>query len=141
MWKFLSASLVAVAAFCAPAHADLFRPLDRGGRLGDYLERIVAASGQRHEIRGDCMSACTLWLGHRGACVAPDAVLWFHAARDPGRALLQENPWRAMSAHGNQTLLSFYPPRVRAVVKQWLQSPDYHTLSGAQLIALGVPAC
>ncbi len=141
MGKRFCALLACVFAFAAPARADFLRPLDRGGRIGDYVERIVAASGRRHAIRGDCMSACTIWLGHKGTCVTPDAMLWFHGANDPLRAMRDGNPWRTISEKGNAALLAWYPPRVRAVVRPWLRSPEYRTLSGAQLIALGVPAC
>ncbi len=131
--------VLAVAA--ALAASAIARPLDSGGRIGDYIERIVSASGKRHEIRGDCMSACTLWLGHAGVCVAPDAKLWFHAPRDAGSSRFQGSSVRSSKQSGVKTLMAFYPPRVRVVVQPWLLSSEYHTLTGAQLIALGVPAC
>lgn len=138
----VGAAVAAALVASNPAQAfDFFRPMDRGGRIGDYMERIVAQAGQPYVIAGDCMSACTMWLGHRGTCVMPDAVLWFHGASDRSAELADGNPWRAISATGNATLLSMYPPRVRAVVRPWLASPDFHTLTGTQLAALGVPLC
>ncbi|MCX7899315.1 MAG: hypothetical protein N2444_04395 [Methylocystis sp.] len=145
----IGAALAKIATFAffalifgASAFAfDFSRPMDRGGRIGDYIGRIVSQAGRRHVISGDCMSACTMWLGHKGTCVTPDAVLWFHAATDPLQAMRNENPWRTISAPGNRALLGMYPPRVRAVVSPWLESPDYHTLTGTQLAALGVPLC
>lgn len=137
-------AVIALSAIAPLAQAngfDLDRGLDRGGRIEDYLARIVARAGRPHVISGDCMSACTMWLGHRGTCVTPDAVLWFHAASDRLQAMRQENPWRTISGSGNAALLAMYPPRVRAVVRPWLESPDYHTLTGTQLAALGVPLC
>ena len=131
----------ACLGFVAPAQAQWFRPLDRGGSIAAYLMDIHAAAGRRHEIRGDCMSACTMWLGHRGVCVAPDAVLWFHGASDGVQAMRQANPWRAIDPQANAALLAMYPPRVRAVVAPWLDSPAWRTLTGVELIALGVPAC
>lgn len=125
----------------APAFAfDFGRSMDRGGEIGVYLRRVATHSG-RHVISGDCMSACTLWLGHRGTCVTPDALLWFHAASDRAQGMRTENPWRTISVTGNLALLSMYPARVRAVVRPWLASPEFHTLTGAQLAALGVPLC
>lgn len=135
------AIIAGASLFAAPAFADWSRPLDRGGKIGDTLMQIMATSGQRHEIRGDCMSSCTMWLGHRGTCVTREAKLWFHAAQDGRASMRYGNPWRTISAEGNATLLAFYPPRVREVVRPWLQSPEYRTLTGAQLIALGVPEC
>ncbi len=117
------------------------RSLDRGGQIRFYIQKLAAASGQLHEIRGDCMSACTIWLGHKPVCVAPDATLWFHQASDPSLELVSGNPWRWKSATGNLALSTFYPPRVLAVVRSWLESPEFHTLSGRELIALGIPEC
>lgn len=112
-----------LALLAIPAHA---RPIDNGGRIGDYIERIVAASGQRHEIAGDCISACTMWLGHRGTCVYPDAELWFHSSGDP---------------RGDAALKAFYPPRVLAFGAPMLNSQTLTGVSGRQLIRLGVPSC
>ena len=120
---------------------DLGRPLNRGGDIATFEQSISAASGRPHVIAGDCMSACTLWLGYRNACVTPDAVLWFHAAVDWGAVSMGGNPWRAISPAGNARLLGSYPKRVREVVRPWLDSPDYKTLTGAQLAALGVLLC
>ena len=96
--------VLAVAA--ALAASAIARPLDSGGRIGDYIERIVSASGKRHEIRGDCMSACTLWLGHAGVCVAPDAKLWFHAPRDAGSSRFQGSSVRSSKQSGVKTLMA-----------------------------------
>lgn len=140
-----AAGAVALSAFvicAAPASAfDFDRPLDRGGSIADHMQRIVESAGRPHVISGDCMSACTMWLGHKNTCVTPDAVLWFHAASDRSREMLDDNPWRTISVSGNETMLAMYPPRVRAVVRPWLQSPDFHTLTGRELAALGVPLC
>lgn len=138
----LTACAVAAQIACSnAASADWFRPLDRGGAMSDYVSRIASSVGQRHEIRGDCMSACTMWLGHSNACVAPDAVLYFHGASDALRAMRSSNPWKSISAEGNAALMAFYPARVRSVVRPWLQSPEFKTLTGAQLIQLGVRSC
>jgi len=53
------------------------------------------------------------------------------------------NPWLWKSTEGNRILLNAYPARLRAFVVDngWLETPEMHTLSGAQLTALGVPAC
>lgn len=119
----------------APAALDWFnpgRPWDRGGDVGTYLQRIVASSGQPHVIAGDCMSACPMWLGHKGTCVTPDALLYFHGASTD-----QFSP----SPVGNAVLLSMYPPRVRAVVAPWLNSRAFHALTRLELARLGVPLC
>lgn len=123
------------------AHAfDFARPLDRGGGIAAYQGRILTETGQ-HVIDGDCMSACTMWLSHKKTCVTAHAVLWFHAAAGTMQLTRGANPWRAISSKGNRALLNAYPPRLRAVVEPWLRSPDFHTLTGLQAAALGVPLC
>lgn len=118
-------AVLILLAMCAPAVA---RPLDNGGYIHDYVHRIIAASGQRHEIRGDCVSACTMWLGHKGTCVYPDATLWFHSSGDP---------------RGDAALRAFYPPRVLAFVERngLLASRQLRGVPGWQLIRLGVERC
>lgn len=112
-----------LALLAIPAHA---RPIDNGGRIGDYIERIVAASGQRHEIAGDCISACTMWLGYRWTCVRPDAELWFHAGSIPV---------------ATETMFAMYPPRVKRLVWPFMLSHHLVGVPGWQLIRLGVPRC
>ncbi len=127
-------ALALLIGLTLPASAQWGRPRDTGGEIGERILEIVAAAGSRHEIRGDCMSSCTMWLGAFGACVYPDAVLWFHSARGPGGDLSQV---------GNRALLTFYPPRVRRAVLAggYLNSPTLRPMTGVQLIRLGVPAC
>src|SRR6266852_8069041 len=61
---------------------------DRGGQIGDYLNKYHALreNGDRVMIDGTCASACTMLLGvipRNRICVTPRAVLEFHAAWDP----------------------------------------------------------
>jgi hypothetical protein len=114
------------------------RHLDRGGRVAFYEEDIAKASGP-HVISGDCMSACTLWLGYRHSCVEPDAVLWFHAVSWSRTT----NPWANIDPDASEKILNYYPPRLRAFLKAkgWMERPDYNTLSGVELARLGVPLC
>lgn len=139
----VAAGFVLSAAAFTPqqaASAPWGRPIDTGGGIGDRVREILASRGARHEIAGDCMSACTMWLGARKACVQPDAVLWFHGATG-GRAAYGGGGDR--SETGNQALLAFYPPAVRRVVvtNGWLDSSTLRPLTAAQLVRLGVPAC
>lgn len=108
--------------------------------MASYLQEISNTKG-RKAIRGDCMSACTLWLGYKDTCVEDDAVLWFHGASDPIRQMRYANPWKAISETSNLVLLQHYPDKVRQVVRPWLESPEYKTLSGVELHALGVARC
>lgn len=133
---------IALALSAPQARADwLGRDMDRGGGVAAYQSQIAAAAGKRHVISGDCMSACTLWLAHKNTCVMPDAVLWFHGAAQGVLRGAAINPWREVSSYGNSVLLANYPPRVREAVRPWLQSREYHTITGRELAALGVPLC
>ena len=130
-------TLAALAlAFTLPAQA---RPLDRGGLISRYQQEIAAARGP-HVIAGDCLSACTLWLGYRGSCVEPDAVLWVHSASSgwPDR-----NPWADRNAIGSAIMADSYPPALRRLVLAhgWLATPEFHTLTGREVIGLGARAC
>lgn len=142
--RILGVAVLAASILSSEARADFFdfgRPLDQGGRIASYVARIGASTASRHVISGDCLSACTLWLAHRNACVTPDAVLWFHGAQAGWASGAMVNPWAAISNSGNATLLRNYPPRVREAVRPWLSTPDFHTLTGRRLAALGVPLC
>jgi len=114
------------------------RRLDRGGKIEHYRAEIGKASGA-HVISGDCMSACTLWLTYKHSCVEPDAKLWFHAA---SRGMVA-NPWADIDPAASEQVLQSYPLRLRAFLKAhgWMERPDYNTLSGRELAALGVPLC
>ena len=114
------------------------RRLDRGGKIELYRADIGKASGT-HVISGDCMSACTLWLSYKHSCVEPDAKLWFHAA---SRGMVA-NFWTDIDPAASEQVLHSYPPRFRAFLKAqgWMERPDYNTLSGRELAALGVPLC
>jgi hypothetical protein len=141
---FAAVAVAAGVAFSAPSAQAAWlnfgnpfgRPVDQGGNVISYIQRISAASQEGHAISGDCMSACTMWLGHRGTCVEADAVLYFHGASG-GLGV----GWGHVNPLANALLLGMYPPRVRAVVRPWLYTTEFHTLSGRQLASLGVPLC
>ncbi len=124
----LAALLVAISAPASAQFRQWWRPSDPGGSIGDRILEIAAAGGRRHEIIGDCASACTMWLGARGVCVWPDAALWFHSARP---------------ASGNDALRTFYPPKVRNFVDAngYLDSYELRPIYGWQLIKMGIRDC
>jgi hypothetical protein len=121
----------------AAASATLRITDDRGGNIGAYWSRYVAARDADEQviIDGKCSSACTLVLGivpPRRICVTKNAVLGFHAA------------WRSnfLGLHvtnepATRTLMSYYPPPIR----QWIARNGGLTdkmlyLSGRDLLAL-----
>jgi hypothetical protein len=110
---------------------------DRGGMIGAYWSRYVAARDSKEQviIDGRCSSACTLVLGlvpPRRICVTKNAVLGFHAAWRPGFLGLH-----VANEPATRTLLSFYPLPIR----QWIARNGGLTdkmlyLSGRDLLAL-----
>ena len=111
-WLVLLVTLISLQG----AHATLRITNDRGGNIGAYWSRYIAArdSNEQVIIDGKCSSACTLVLGivppHR-ICVTRNAVLGFHAAWRPGFLGLH-----VRNEPATRTLLSFYPPPIR----QWI---------------------
>jgi len=77
-----AAMLALLTADVSPAFATVRISDDRGGQIGDYLNkyRALRENGERVEIDGTCASACTMLLGvipRNRICVTPRAVLAF----------------------------------------------------------------
>ena len=138
----LAAALVLSALTSAPAHAQeiLVVRADGGGLLGRRSEKIraLAASGERVELRGTCMSACTMYLSLKNLCIAPDARFGFHGPSWYGKALppRQFDYWsKLMARHYREPLRSWFMKTGR------YQLTGYFQFSGRQLIDLGYPSC
>jgi hypothetical protein len=102
-----------LAAGLTSAQATMRIAEDRGGQIGHYLQAfaMLRSSGERVEIDGNCLSACTLVLGlipRDRLCVTPRARFGFHAAWLPDR---QGRP--VTSAMGTRALWNIYPASVR----------------------------
>jgi hypothetical protein len=121
----------------AGASATLRITDDRGGNIGAYWSRYVAARDADEQviIDGKCSSACTLVLGivpPRRICVTKNAVLGFHAAWRPNFL-----GFHVTNEPATRTLMSYYPPPIR----QWIARNGGLTdkmlyLSGRELMAL-----
>ena len=123
---------IAALLFCAVVWAGVVTAMarvvidyDLGGVVADYLSKYMNEGPE--EIRGVCMSACTLALSDPRTCVQPNAYLGFHAASN---------------ANGTRFMFLMYPPPVR----DWIAShgglmPTMIYLTGREAIRLGVPAC
>ena len=136
----------------APAHEFL-----QGGYLCNpqvwystcYMVRQREATG-RVALDGWYKSADTLYVGSPKACIVPgsDTQLLFHAITiGNGRGPIGYSIWNGIS-HNNAEYASLmrrspWGKRVYDYVNSqgWLDTPELHTLTGEQLIALGVPAC
>lgn len=113
---------------------------DRGGLIDDMMAQVAQLrdSQRRVEIRGTCLSACTLLLALDTVCVAPRARLGFHGPSSYGRPL-HPNDFERWS----QEIAAHYLPPLR----RWYMETGrhrlkgYYRLRGDQLIELGYPAC
>jgi hypothetical protein len=115
---------------------------DPGGNMAQRVSQIdvLRKTGTPVEIRGGCMSACTMYLGLRTTCVAPTATLGFHGPSSPyyGIALPQKefDHWSmVMANHYPEPLRSWYLREGRNIIV------GFHQISGRELIRLGVPQC
>lgn len=113
---------------------------DRGGLLGvrSDLIRQYRSAGQRVELRGTCLSACTMYLALPDICVASGARFGFHGPSDHGRRLSDaefEHWSQLMARHYNAPLQAWYLAEARYRIS------GYYELTGAELIRLGYPSC
>ena len=144
----LAGAIGLMAFAAAPAQASERKPQrivvtnDYGGSVPARSQQIAAmrSAGQSVAVPyGNCMSACTMYLGLPGTCVGPSAVFGFHGpSAGSGIGLPQ-----AEFVRWSQVMAANYPPRLR---DWYLREGRYHTLdylviTGAQLIQMGVPRC
>lgn len=106
--------------------------VDGGGLVEQYRQQtaIYRLTGQQLKLV-NCRSACTMALSLPNACVYPHSVLKFHAAYDA----------RTKKIHPGETqrIFAMYPVKVQQ--KLVSLEREYKTLTGRQLISLGVKSC
>ena len=115
----------------------------RGGRVDEHTLRFAdyRLKKTRVELRGPCLSACTIVLAYVGPellCVAPDGYMAFHAVRS------MEN--RELMPLETKFLYSIYPQRVRDWIDRnggWQKLPldGFWTMHSGELWAMGYPKC
>lgn len=114
---------------------------DRGGVVGARVQEInqIQMRQQRVEIRGKvCLSTCTMYLGAGDVCVHPDTKFGFHGPSYYGRPLKPRQ-----FEYWSQVIASYYPEQLRG----WYlntgryKAEGYYTMTGAQLIRLGITQC
>ena len=128
-------------ALATTAQAQELSPLravnhDPGGSVVLRAAEIrdLETRGQEKRISGECLSACTMYLGLSTACFEPGAVLGFHGPRLayglPMPPALFDSISRAMA--------SYYPPRVaRRFLSKWRYSDHLVRIRAERLIARG----
>lgn len=129
----LALALLAGCGDLAPARTATEDP---GGSVLLRVAEIGVLEAQHREkrIAGECLSACTLFLGLSTACFEEGAVLGFHGPRVAGGAAMPHEAFERVT----QEMGRFYPPRIRA----WWLAEARHSrrlirVPAAELIARG----
>lgn len=112
---------------------------DMGGSIDEYAARIAAETGAVR-VRGQCYSACTMWLalGDR-VCTYRSARWGFHGATAVDRRMAA-----IVEPYANWQLAQSYPPAVRRrFERSWinLREQSMRVISGAEMIKMGVKEC
>jgi hypothetical protein len=134
MPRALAAALLLLAAAAAPAASAEAR--DPGGSLAlRMLEiRLLEVRGEPKRIRGECLSACTLYLGLSTACFDEDAVLGFHGPTLAFGLSMSDAQFEAITT----AMASYYPPRVaRLFLEDWRHSDRFVRIPAEELIDRG----
>lgn len=137
----LSLNCQAMAAQGPTRAAPLIVGNDPGGRLRPRIALVdrLRVSGRRVEIRGDyCFSACTIYLGARNVCVRPGTRFGFHGPsfrKGPNRFDRFDRWSRKMASYYPAPLRSWFLSYARFLTKR------HATVTGRELIAMGVPRC
>lgn len=106
---------------------------DLGGLVSEYRTMTELYRQQNREVRlHECRSACTLALSLPNVCVYPTSVLRFHSA--------YHRDTKQVDQSVSRELLSAYPTPVRERLGNHL-TRHYRSLTGAELIELGVRDC
>lgn len=115
---------------------------DLGGSIPARLEMITQLrnAGHRIEIRGNCASACTMYLGLPNTCVARNARLGFHG---PSSQYYGISLSPREFDYWSKVMADHYPGALR----NWFMTTARHTtmgiitITGAEAIRLGARAC
>lgn len=113
----VAAVLAALLAACAPANAETVVTFDMGGTITKYVEKYqdYRESGERLKIDGECVSACTLFLGVMTSdryCITPKAELGFHSAWTDDQGKQKHSPEATLY------IWSLYPKKFRKVLRK-----------------------
>ena len=117
-----------------PEHGPVVIVEDGGGLVTEYEAAFwrYYAQNRRVIIKGSCRSACILALGEPNVCIYRSAVVKAHMAYEQRTGVLRPDVTNQM--------MKYLPWRVSAQLKGRL-GVNYTTLTGSQLIQLGVSEC
>jgi len=142
----LCALALAAAGLTAPdpvqAQSVIIVRNDLGGSVENRLREIaqLQSAGTRVEIRGQCTSACTMFLGLPNACVTLSSRLGFHGPQSQyyGISLPPDDfeYWsRVMADHYPGTIRDWFMAEARQTTMGLI------TISGSDAIRMGARAC
>lgn len=115
-----------------PGDSPVIVVKDVGGDVHEYAAQARAYIASGREVRlHECRSACTLALALPNVCVYPNSVLRFHKAYNPYT--------KAVNDGVSDAMMQAYPPSVRQ--RLGVLTRQYQSLTGAELIRLGVRDC
>jgi hypothetical protein len=134
----LSIALAYLSWMSAAAGQTVIRS-DMGGSIDEYAARVAAETGAV-SVRGQCYSACTMWLalGDR-VCTYRSAQWGFHGATAVDRRMAA-----IVEPYANWQLARSYTPAVRRrFERSWinLRERNMRVISGAEMIKMGVKEC
>ena len=120
---------------------------EQGGSVAEHWQRWLklAGAGDDVEIRGACVSACTLIMAHIPSdrlCFGKNASLRFHPSRDPNTG----EPDTSRAIGSTQWMINQYPQDIRLWIKSkggWekMALNQFWTLDAPELWAMGYRKC
>jgi hypothetical protein len=128
--------ILLMAVLAAPALAEPGRVRDRGGSVALRILEIAAleARGEEKRVSGECLSACTMYLGLSTACFEPGTVLGFHGPTLPFGMEMTQARFDAIT----RAMADYYPPRIRRnFMRDWRHRQRFHRVPVERLIARG----
>ena len=129
--------LLTLLSACAASFAhERHTARDPGGSVALRVMEIgvLEASGTPKRVSGECLSACTLYLGLSTACFEEDAVLGFHGPRFAGGLPMSDRQFEGIT----QSMAAFYPDRLaRWFLAEARHSEEMVRIPARDLIARG----
>jgi hypothetical protein len=127
---------ILLAACASPGAAERSPGRDPGGSVAlRVLEiAVLEARGEEKRVSGECLSACTMYLGLSTACFERGATLGFHGPTLAFGVEMTAARFEAIT----QAMASYYPPRIaRLFMDDWRHRQDFARVPASRLIARG----
>lgn len=144
LWSAFAGALFFLLSVTSQAHAVVVINDDHGGIVDEYINHylLVRSAGEHLRIDGECVSACTLFLGIvplRRVCITPNAKLGFHSAS----WVNSQTRETGFSEKATQRMWLAYPEEFRKALRakgfNGGEHPEVLTIEGAELRSLIQP--